>query len=50
MEILKKGSSYLNKSVSKITDNSILGPVMAILLILFAVLMVPKLPNKSVTT
>ena len=48
MDILNKGSSYLNKSVSVVSDNQVLGPAVAILLILFAVLVAPKLPS-SVT-
>ena len=47
MDIFNKGSSYLNDSISSISNDAILGPIIAILLILFAVLVAPKLPQST---
>ena len=44
MDILSKILSDLNNSISFVSDDKILGPTIAILLILFAVFMAPKLP------
>jgi hypothetical protein len=49
MDFFNNGSKYFNKSVSAISDDKILESIVSILLILFAVLVAPKLPQ-SVTT
>jgi len=47
MNILNNRFQYLNKSASVMSDNKVLGPVIAILLILFAVFMAPKLSKNT---